>query len=452
MAPFLLVNSRKQLQAVDHEGWQRTERRSKAARATVTPVLATWTANRRDGLGREVAPHLTRSEDCQGQGRGERDELAPRAAAAEYFPLTPEAGGRLAARGRPTPLVEVRPQERIQQHTVEHITGFSPFVQILDVPGLQMVDQPVEVLKMLDTVTSEQVIAVPKISASSRCLRTVLLEPQMAEQLVEVPADVVARFRLLEPITDIPALRGPFGTGGLQVSSQHRVLLRLSSRSSTYQFPFVVFLVIFKVFTHDRVQQRVRHSCSRFQKWRSVIDKIQWQFWDGFGPFFRTLPRGVSPGVRGFFEPLDGEEFFVIEGSQGWRVAGSLPPKWPATRKLVLGLIALLMSCDHTRSSKCVSNNNNSDNTVWRRSVLTGEEPPPHSGELKHALSQEGGPTQYQLSRLVSSRHHISMEHRQRRKHLLLNHNTKARSGICSEKKKETHFPRKNWELKKWKK
>ena len=41
-----------------------------------------------------------------------------RAAAAEFFPMTAEAGGRLAARGRPTPLVEVRPQGRIQQHTV----------------------------------------------------------------------------------------------------------------------------------------------------------------------------------------------------------------------------------------------------------------------------------------------------------------------------------------------
>ena len=51
-------------------------------------------------------------------------------------------------------------------------------------------------------------------------------------------------------------------------------------------------------------------------------------------------------------------------------------------------------------------------------SVLTGEELPPHSGELKHALSQAGGPTQSQLSRPMSSGHHISMEHQPRRKHL----------------------------------
>ena len=44
-----------------------------------------------------------------------------------------------------------------------------------------------------------------------------------------------------------------------------------------------------------------------------------------------------------------------------------------------------------------VDNNNN--NTIWGGSVLTGEELPPHSGELKHALTQAGGPTQSQLSR-----------------------------------------------------
>ena len=37
----------------------------------------------------------------------------------------------------------------------------------------------------------------------------------MAEQLVEVSLEVVARLRLLEPIADIPALRGPYGTRGL---------------------------------------------------------------------------------------------------------------------------------------------------------------------------------------------------------------------------------------------
>ena len=79
----------------------------------------------------------------------------PKAAAAEFYPLTPdvEVGGELAAGRRPAPLVEVRPQGRVQRHAVEHIVDLSPFVQILDVPVPQMVDQLLEVLKMLDTDT-----------------------------------------------------------------------------------------------------------------------------------------------------------------------------------------------------------------------------------------------------------------------------------------------------------
>ena len=84
--------------------------------------------------------------------------------------------------------------------------------------------------------------------------------------------------------------------------------------------------------------------------------------------------------------------------------------------------------------------------------MLTGEEPPPHSGELKHALSQAGGPTQSQLSRPMSSGHHISMEHRLRTKHILLNPDTntgkeKIKKKFLKEKKdkerKKEQDPRK---------
>ena len=60
---------------------------------------------------------------------------------------------------RPTPVVE--------RHTVEHIVDVSPFVQILDVLVPQMVDQLVDFMKIHDTVTPEQVIAVHKISCLS---------------------------------------------------------------------------------------------------------------------------------------------------------------------------------------------------------------------------------------------------------------------------------------------
>ena len=54
---------------------------------------------------------------------------------------------------------------------------------------------------------------------------------------------------------------------------------------------------------------------------------------------------------------------------------------------------------------RCSTTLNNNNITIWGGSVLTGEEPAPHSGELKHALPQAGGPTQSQLSRPMSSGH-----------------------------------------------
>ena len=71
----------------------------------------------------------------------------------------------------------------------------------------------------------------------------------------------------------------------------------------------------------------------------------------------------------------------------------------------------------------------NNNNPICRGSVSTGGESPPHSGELNHALFPEGGPTQSQPSRLMSSVHHISMEHPPRRKHLQFNSDT-TRSGV----------------------
>ena len=112
--------------------------------------------------------------------------------------------------------------------------------------------------------------------------------------------------------------------------------------------------------------------------------------------------------------------------------------------------LQVLPRVDRHMCECCVQNNNNY--TIWRGSVLTGEEPPPHSGELKHALLHAGGPTQSQLSRPMSSGHHISMEHLLRRKHLVLNPNTKARSGIYTVERtsKNTSFKQKekrqNWE------
>ena len=67
---------------------------------------------------------------------------------------------------------------------------------------------------------------------------------------------------------------------------------------------------------------------------------------------------------------------------------------------------------------------------------------PPHSGELNHALSQFGGPTQFQLSSPMSSGHRISMEHRLRRKQLnsVANASNKTFLKERQEKRREETF------------
>ena len=75
---------------------------------------------------------------------------------------------------------------------MEQIADYAPVVQILDTLVPQMVDQLVavqlvDVLTHFDSLVTEQVIAVPKISWPSLYPRTVLREPQKAEQSVLQP-------------------------------------------------------------------------------------------------------------------------------------------------------------------------------------------------------------------------------------------------------------------------
>ena len=118
---------------------------------------------------------------------------------------------RLPPGTRPALLVEVQPQGRVGRHFAEHMAELAPLVQILDAPVPQLGEQLVDIFnifRLIDTQTPvEQVIEVPEISLPSRCCRTVLSAPQMAEQLVEVPT--VVSFSSLqqlsvEQIIDIP--------------------------------------------------------------------------------------------------------------------------------------------------------------------------------------------------------------------------------------------------------
>ena len=94
----------------------------------------------------------------------------------------PELGG-----SRPDRLFAVSgPQERVQRHIVEQMADCAPVVPMLDAPVPLVVEKPVKILdNSLPDV--EQVIEVPKIILHQVPQRAVLREPQLAEQLVDVP-------------------------------------------------------------------------------------------------------------------------------------------------------------------------------------------------------------------------------------------------------------------------
>ena len=122
---------------------------------------------------------------------------------------------------RPPPLVEVRPQERVQHHTLEHAFDICSFVQILDAPVPLMVEQLPDVLQFFGTLFSvpEQVIEVPKILPENVPVRAVLRATQLVEQLVEVPTIISYSSLLLqvqrtvEQNVGIPVV-GDSGAGG----------------------------------------------------------------------------------------------------------------------------------------------------------------------------------------------------------------------------------------------
>ena len=71
---------------------------------------------------------------------------------------------------------------------MEDLGSVCPFVQILDLLVPQMVENVTDtLLRILDFPIAEQVIEVPKISCYPCPSRSLIPEPQSAEQLVEVP-------------------------------------------------------------------------------------------------------------------------------------------------------------------------------------------------------------------------------------------------------------------------
>ena len=118
---------------------------------------------------------------------------------------------------------------------VQHNGIGCELVLALDVPVLQMVEQPVEVVSFFRNslpLVAEQVIEVPKLAfPDGFLLRSFPLEQQLAEQLVDVPFEPA----YVEQIVDIPVphTRRRRLPGGLQGSPQDSVLW---NRPLTFQF------------------------------------------------------------------------------------------------------------------------------------------------------------------------------------------------------------------------
>ena len=130
------------------------------------------------------------------------------AAGAQHFAM--DAGedvGEAPAAGRPAPLLEVLPQERVQQRTAEQIVDPVPVVPLLHAFVPQMVESLVDILAPLDFRVAEQVIEVPKIvcpprrnvdlqgfpprqSSTAPCFPLERISEQTVEQIVDIPVSV----------------------------------------------------------------------------------------------------------------------------------------------------------------------------------------------------------------------------------------------------------------------
>ena len=193
--------------------WRRRQNRLRWWRheqQTVAAVLATVTRLSHSKVG-----------TANDAPRGQRTVTSTRVGPAEYHELSSD-DGRPIGWERPAALLEPLPRGKVQRHAG---IGYE-IVQNLDVLVLQMVEQLPSVLQFFAThlpVIAEQVIDVPKISQdrTQQGLGDCLRQPQMADQLVDVPT-VVSNSSLqqltAEQIVDIPApgRAGGERRGGLQ--------------------------------------------------------------------------------------------------------------------------------------------------------------------------------------------------------------------------------------------
>ena len=163
--------------------WRRKQRRLRSwwrhEQQTVASVLATATHHSHSKVG-------TSNAILRGQKIGTSTGAVP----AEHSELSSDDGMPTTGM-RPASMLEPWPQGKVQWHSG---IGYE-LVQALDAPVLQVEEQLPNVLQLFVTsvpAVAEQVINAPKISHDRTQQRLVdyLRQPQMAEQLMEVPTIV----------------------------------------------------------------------------------------------------------------------------------------------------------------------------------------------------------------------------------------------------------------------
>ena len=167
--------------------------------------------------------------------------------------------GEAPAAGRPAPLLEVLPQERVQQRTAEQIVDPVPVVPLLHAFLPKKVEQLVDILAPLDFRVAEQVIEVPKIVCPPHAARTVLRAPQTADQLVEVPTITSYSSLLQRTMEQNVAIPVPLGRGGRNADLQG--FLRgqgPTAPSSSLERISELLVEVLQIFAQDRVHPQLR--------------------------------------------------------------------------------------------------------------------------------------------------------------------------------------------------
>ena len=137
----------------------------------------------------------------------------PQAAGAVYFEMdTGEDDGSAPAAARPAPLMEVLPQVEVWSGTMASRMSWSRLSMLLCCRRWNSCRTSCFFFRALSP-DPEQVIAVPKILPHDVPTRRFCREPQLVEQLAEVPTVLYfLKQRIPKQIVDTPV---PFGVGGV---------------------------------------------------------------------------------------------------------------------------------------------------------------------------------------------------------------------------------------------